>query len=184
VAALAPLLHPVGELVETVGEDLAEAVVGLDIAELLVGRAVGALGLGGRPGGLAGSALGALASYPGLIAELTLETGQPLLDVRAGRGGWGGGRDRGAAPQARDLPVGLLDLLEPPRGLDRAAVVVGVVLLDEAPVGGPKFLVGDARLYPEDGVGVAAQGTQTQGRGRGPLGRPVGQRPYGYGGRR
>jgi hypothetical protein len=62
--------------------------------------------------------------------------------------------------------------------------VVGVVLLDEAPVGGPKFLVGDARLYPEDGVGVAAQGTQTQGRGRGPLGRPVGQRPYGYGGRR
>ena len=107
--------------------------------------------------GLAGRALGALASCPGLLAELALEVGQPLLDVGAGRRGWGGGRDRGAAPQARDLPVGLLDLLEPPRGLDRAAVVVGMVQLDEPPVGGPKLLVGDARLDPEDGVGVAAQ---------------------------
>lgn len=178
MAALAPPLHPVRKLVEAVGEDLAEAVVGLDVAELLVGRSLGALGLGGRRcGGLAGGALGALARDAGLLAELALQPGQPLLDVGAGRRRRGGGRNRGAAPLARDLPVGLLDLLEASRGLDRSAVVVGMVLLDESPVGGAKLIVGNSRLNAENCVRVAAQGTQTQGRGLGPLGRPAGQRP-------
>jgi len=53
-----------------------------------------------------------------------------------------------------------------------------MVELDEPPVGHAELLIRDARLHAEDGVGVSAQGTQTQGRGLGPLGRPVGQRPY------
>ena len=64
---------------------------------------------------------------------------------------------RGALALAHDRGVGLLDLLEPAGGLLRAAVVVGVVELDQPPVGRAKLLVGDAGADAEDLVRVGAQ---------------------------
>jgi hypothetical protein len=117
--------EPVGELVQAVGHDLAQAVVGLDVAELLVG---GALALGRRCR-LAGRALGAVAGRAGLLAQFALQIGQALLDVRRARRGrrcraW----RRGVAPAlAGDRRVGVLDLLEAPGRRERAVVVVGMV---------------------------------------------------------
>jgi hypothetical protein len=77
--------QPVGDFVEPVGHDLPEAVVGLDVPELLVGGALAPRSCGGR-GGIPCGALGAFAGRPGLVAQLALEVGQPLLDVRRARG--------------------------------------------------------------------------------------------------
>ena len=57
-------------------------------------------------------------------------------------------------PQLRDHCVRVLDLFEARGGLRRPAVVVGVMALDELPVGHPQFRVGRARSDAQDRVGV------------------------------
>jgi hypothetical protein len=136
--------QPVGESVKPVGHDVSQGVVGLDVAELLVRRPVGSLGpRRSSRRGLTGSALGTLAGRSGLLAQLPLEVGQPLLDVGAalGRRRCRVRRRRVAPALAGDRRVRVLDLLEPAGGFDRAVVVVGMVELDQAPVGRPELLV-------------------------------------------
>jgi hypothetical protein len=81
-----------------------------------------------------------------------------LLEVRVGGRRLLSWRHRVAPALGEDRRVRLLNLLEAARGLGRAVVVVGVVELDEPPVGRAEFLLGDARLDAEDRVRVAAQG--------------------------
>jgi len=86
---------------------------------------------------LPGSALRPLACETRLLAQLALDLGQTLLDVRGGgRRGGRLARRRRALTQVLDLRVRVLDLLEASRRLRRAVVVVGVVELDQPPVGG------------------------------------------------
>src|SRR3954465_14854907 len=111
----APFGDPVGELFADVAEGLGEAVLGGDRSWLAVSVA----------GGLARGAPRVLAGRL-RFTQLTLERRHPLLN------GLGGPRPpmRSSRPRARaHLLVCLLDLREPPRGLFRTAVAVGMVQL-------------------------------------------------------
>src|SRR4051794_16283878 len=161
----APFGDPVGELFADVAEDLAEAVLGRDRSRLSVSVA----------GGLACGAPRALAG--GLrFTQLTLERRHPLLD------GLGGFRRpmRSSRPRTRaQVLVCLLDLREPPRGLFRTAVAVGMVQLDQSPVRVMLFLGRRSRRHPEDAVRIATHLLNlTECRGR-PPGVPDRQRDAG-----
>ena len=175
---LARLPESLDELLAGVGQDLAQAVVGLDVAELLVGGTL-RLGRGGsRP---PGGALGLFASDAGLLEELAFDRGQALLDVGAGRRrGRGLARGRSPAAQVLDLRVSVLDLFEPARRLGGAVVVVGVVQLNQPPIGGAELRVRDPGLDAEDRVRVGGQELHPGTRPRGAAGLPLGggaQRP-------
>src|SRR5690242_3513702 len=132
---LTRLGEALGELIPNIGDDLREAVVGGDVAELLVGRAAGTAlsGLPGLPPGLRTGSLRLLAGALG-FAQLPLDVPQPVVEPGiVGGSRWR--RRRSVLAELPDLRVRLLDGLEPACGLDRAAVVIGMVQPNHAPVG-------------------------------------------------
>ena len=139
-----------GQLGARVVEDLREAVVGLDVAELLVGRALALLAAAaasGRPAGPARGPRAPRAARSPCFASRASRSGSAPPAAAVAGGGLLGRAPR--APELADLRVGLLDLLEAPGGLGRAAVVVGMVQLHQSPVGGADLGVG--------GVGANAE---------------------------
>ena len=130
------------------------------MSELLVGRgAIAAGGLPRLPQCVLANPLSVALSLPlglALAFELSVELRQPRVDV--GIDGWrsrgGGGADARRADVVRRAPVpvsllqcadqrvGLLHLFEPPGGLRRAAIVIWVMQLYLAPVGGANLGVG------------------------------------------
>jgi len=96
-----------------------------------------------------GPASGSTGGLAGLVrlAQLTLEIGEPGLDVRIGAGwgrGWAGAIRRGTGSggaRPPDLRVCLLDCFEATCRLGRATVVVGVVKLHQPPVRSPNLIL-------------------------------------------
>ena len=153
---LSHVAQPARELLPRVGEDLADRVVGVDVAELLVGRPLRGVAFGLARAARCARSRAAFAT----CADVPLEVGEPGLDRRIDvdpRRRLGGARR--LLPAAYDLRVGVLDLLEPARRLDRAAVVVGMVELGQPPVGRAKLLVRDVAADAQNLVRIARQGS-------------------------
>jgi len=142
--------EPLRYLLTRIGEDLAEGVVGVDVSEFLVGCAfVGACYV-------AGSATGPLAGRAGGIAKFELEVGELSLEVLIDMSlRTRVPRRRRSPAAAHNLGVGILDLLEAPRRLERATVVIWMVKLGQPAIGRPNLLVGRIPGNSEDLVWIA-----------------------------
>src|SRR4051794_13907400 len=143
---LARVFEPVAELVAHVTEDAAEAVLARHLHRSRL-RARVARGLASRRTRSLAGRLG--------LAQLAFERLHPVGDRVPRRLR----RARRRRPVAQ-LVVGLLDLLEAPRRLRRIAVVIGVVLLDQAPIGVVKIFGGGVRGNAEHPVWIASHALQ------------------------